>query len=70
MVSCAACGKEIYVGHDCYQVAKGVLGTRDFINLEHWMYCCFDCLESGTGKVEDDDGEAKKQVRQMRRRIP
>ena len=45
MSSCAICDREIHVGDDCYQVAKGVLGTRDFINLESKLFCSEDCLD-------------------------
>jgi len=49
MTKCEVCDREIHVGNDCYQLAKGVLGTRDFINLESWLFCSEDCLEAELG---------------------
>jgi len=54
-ITCDVCAREIHVGHDCWRVSKGVLGTRDFIDLEHRTFCSTDCLEAGFDKVNDDD---------------
>lgn len=54
MSTCATCGREIHVGNDCYQLAKGVLGTRDFINLENWLFCSDGCLDAELATDPDD----------------
>lgn len=54
MNTCSTCGREIHVGNDCYQLAKGVLGTRDFINLESWLFCSEDCLDAGLSTTPDE----------------
>ena len=67
MTTCSCCRREVRVGDDCYQVCKGVLGTRDFINLESDTFCSRECLEETTGKP----GEARKsKARPLKRRIP
>ena len=68
MTACAACGREIHVGDDCFQVAKGVFGTRDFINLESQLFCSEECVDHLPGKFDEDDSPGLAIPRQ--RRVP
>jgi hypothetical protein len=51
-MNCATCKRDIHVGDECYRLAKGVMGTKDFVDLASWFYCSVDCLEKGLGEVE------------------
>lgn len=63
--ACAACGREIRVGDDCYQVARGVLGTREFISLESELFCSEECLDLATVPSSSPDKTIPR-----RRRVP
>jgi hypothetical protein len=63
--ACAICGRVIRVGDDCYQVARGVLGTREFINLESKLLCGEECLDLATVPAATADKTIPR-----RRRIP
>ena len=57
-VVCAKCSRAIRVGDDCFEVARGVLGTRGFINLEFDLLCSEECLEilGAVDQSEDQPG--------------
>ena len=52
--TCTVCGKEIRVGDDCYAVAQGVMGTRDFIDLSRTLYCSAACLDLLVVRTADE----------------
>ena len=65
--SCAKCSRVIRVGNDCFEVARGVLGTRGFINLESDLLCSEECLDVALGRPSDE-GEGQSTPRP--RRVP
>ncbi len=65
MSSCAICDREIHVGDDCYQVAKGVLGTRDFINLESKLFCSEDCLDVEIAVADPEEAPRRPRPRRV-----
>jgi hypothetical protein len=54
-LACAKCSRILRVGDDCFQVARGVIGTRDFIPLEAEILCSEACLDAGLGRSDDSN---------------
>lgn len=52
---CARCSRTLRVGDDCFQVARGVLGTRGFILLEAELLCSEDCFDAALGSSLGND---------------
>jgi len=68
-VNCATCKRDINVGDECFRVSKGVMGTRDPVDLADWLYCSVECLENDLARVERD-GKDDDEPHWFDRRVP
>lgn len=54
---CTRCRKEIHIGRDCWQIARGVCGSDRFIELEAELFCSRECFEHHVGSEDKPEPE-------------